>query len=60
MAEKIERQQHLLEEKSPGFAELEKQFEDTTKSYENMKKEIVGTILISLFQLSFNTRKKVM
>ena len=35
-------QEKFLEEKLPGFAELETNFEETTKSYEAMKKEIVG------------------
>ena len=43
METKISSQQQLLEERSPGFAEMEKNYEDTTKSYENIKKEIVGT-----------------
>ena len=35
-------QEKFLEEKLPGFAELETNFEETTKAYEAMKKEIVG------------------
>ena len=35
-------QEKYLEDKLPGFAELEKNFEETTKTYEAMKKEIVG------------------
>lgn len=44
MKVKIEGQQNVLHDRLPGFIELEKKFEETTKSYEDLKKEIVGEL----------------
>ena len=42
METEVNEKQKLVDDKTPGYEELEKEFEIRTKEYDQMKKDIVG------------------
>ena len=42
MEKELQEKQLIVKEKTPGFEELEKDYDIRTKEYDQMKKDIVG------------------